>query len=455
MVLSDWVSNLDTAYELYKTAKYSGAIPSATEREDAALQFIQWIEYFKAGGSTAIQLLEAIFRSEDLIRRNVAGYILAEVLDLKKLTDFSNDLTHYGNTQPPISDDILKRFWIAKTPENSDELFWQWSRKRLHIADILLEGMLLRPSGKGQDLFHKILTSGRSKTHSAGLSDTYGIQAIRLVGGWKQPELLRHIIDDPPFALLPIEHQWDDDPRQETAFYLGLMGDQGAIDFLEAIARGLKGFEAAQACRRLALLAQPSAIEPIIKLLHDDNGSVVNIALDAASIMGCTDLIPALLDLMSREIYAEGYHEPLCDDAFLVIRSIIEDPTKSILREEMIEDSYGDYGGILTEAFRQKAADYYRSQFKLLRPVRRYHQGELLTLKHLALDLLSPHWGPFERGGYNLRAITGEDHGLDLSPYSSNFIANMPAILEWKKRAENSEPLEPGGWAFYGNKIDG
>jgi hypothetical protein len=449
----DWESLFQSAQKLCSIALYGGErVPTPDERQKAALEFSELIELFRDGGQPAAQTLEKNLYGNG---RYTAAYILIEIADYERLSAFGKEMTAYDNSYPPLPFNLLKRLWTIQLPPNAFNLFWEWVQKGIHTQLPLFEALLTYPNDEAANFFQRILSSGHSKQHSAGIANTWGVHAIRLVASWKQPELLHNVIDNPHLFLPPIEHAWESDIRQEAALYLGLMGDQTAIAFLESLAEKLKGFEAAQACRRLALLAQSSAIEPIVKLLHDDDGSVVNIALDAASIISCTDLIPPLLDLMRREIYADGYHEPLCDDAFRVVRSIIEDPSKSPFQEEMIEGSYGDYGGILTEAFRQKAVDYYRSQFKTLKPARRYLQGELLTLKHLASDLLSPHWGPFERGAYNLTAITGEDHGLDLSPYSSNFITNILAILEWEKRAENPEPLEPGGWAFYGNKIDG
>ncbi len=145
---------------------------------------------------------------------------------------------------------------------------------------------------------------------------------------------------------------------------------------------------------------------------------------------------------------------PSYDEAVRALRTIIGKPLED-LEEDYVDPAtdpqaefYGE--GAFTQAFRQQALTIARHSLTTTNPLRCYWRGELLTLTHLAGDLLSPHSGRMHRAAHNLRAITGEDYGFDLD---DDLIANLGAIEAWQHRASRGEPLSPGGWAFWGKAL--
>ncbi|MCW5808126.1 MAG: hypothetical protein KIT31_37590, partial [Deltaproteobacteria bacterium] len=59
----------------------------------------------------------------------------------------------------------------------------------------------------------------------------------------------------------------------------------------------------------------------------------------------------------------------------------------------------------------------------------------------------SPDAGPRTHAAWQLRAITGEDHGYLLG---EDLVGNLDAIDAWRARAKNPAPIGDGGWAFLG-----
>ncbi len=246
-----------------------------------------------------------------------------------------------------------------------------------------------------------------------------------------------------------------DDPIV-TAFYLGLNGDSSGVEFLKNSADNPDSQQAVEACYYLAQLALPDAIEPMIHILASDDADAIALAINIAANLGLPAFIPALRHVTERKIVSPTYSSetPTYDEAIRAIRDIVGKPLDDLGEEyvdystERNEEFYGE--GEFTEAFRNQALAISREAFQSMDSMKRYYRGELLTLTHLASDLLSPHAGPSYRAAYNLRAITGEDYGFDPD---DDLITNLPAIEAWQKRANRPEPLEPGGWAFWGKSL--
>jgi hypothetical protein len=233
--------------------------------------------------------------------------------------------------------------------------------------------------------------------------------------------------------------------RIDAALYLGLRGKLEAVEFLNEVARGEDARTAAEACQKLAWLAQPSAIEPLDRLLLHDDGNVVWIALGAASTLKASDLIHVLLETARRKLYTDGLHVPLCDEAIRVTGSLLVPGFCDDLPEEFERNEIETY----TDGYRQKIVSHYATCVSLAKKHHRYTGGELLRLGHLTQSLFSPHSGAWESAAFNLHAITGKRYGFDYSHYA-DLITNLPAIQSWREYGQTHNPLTPGGWAFQG-----
>jgi hypothetical protein len=85
-------------------------------------------------------------------------------------------------------------------------------------------------------------------------------------------------------------------------------------------------------------------------------------------------------------------------------------------------------------------------------PPNRFAQvAEPVTLALLAAnlsDVANPERAA--TASYQLRAMTGEDHGF---VSDQDIIANLDAIAAWAERAAQPLAVEPGGWAFAGHAM--
>lgn len=444
-MLNEWQRNFNTAEIQHQIVMFHGAIPTHLQREAAAIEFAEWYGRFKDGAESAMNVLETELKSSDTMRRHCAARLYIYAAEPDKLARLSVEAIHSKNLHLPF--DVLKSLWISSPPNGASELFWQWVRHNVPERFPLLDALLAKHTDQAVELFKQILESGHSKQRSPGVANINGSQAVRLVAGWGHHPLLQNVLHN--YRRIDTNQWWGNDPQVEAAFYSGLNGDDEAIAFLEAIAKGANTLRATEACQRLACLALPSAVEATAALLGHEDGNVAIAALGAASTLRSGALVASLLHLAERTIYADGFHLPVCDEAIRVVRSILTPAICEPLAEEYIDGETET----LTQKFRERSIAYYSAHLTHIDKSKRYYNGDPLTLNHLALDLLSPHTQPFLDGAFNLQAITGEDYKFDYDPHS-NLISNLSAVRTWRKRVCEPQPLAPGGWAFRGKHID-
>jgi hypothetical protein len=447
MQSNEWAENFRLAYEAYSLAQNENEL-----RESAALTFLQWISKFKDRGFSAIERLQQELLGRDFLRRNVAAYILIEVAERARLDELTETLATIDNNTTTLSHQVLKRLWAASPPKNGRELFWKWHHNNIHAHIPLLEALLAKPTTQAYDFAKEILSSGDSRLTSR-TSNYYGRIALRHIADWGQTDWLQEVFEHIPVDPTSENQSSNFDLQLEAAFYLGLVGNQQAVSFLELMASRDDAHQAAEATIKLSLLAQPSVIEKIKPLLAAEDGNVVVLALSAATHISTVDLIPELINLANREVYCDFYSEPLCDDALRTIRAIVGHNDTDTPQERFFEGTYGTFGGAYTHDYRAEAIRYYTERIKHFERGLRYQTGELLTLKQLATNLLSRHSGPFENAVFNLTAITGQRYDIDLDPHY-DFIANVKAIRLWNDYAAHSNVLKPGGWAYQGRPLD-
>ena len=433
-----WTALFENAVDAYTKALY-WADQESHARETAAIVFHDLISQFHADQSEALDVLKESLRGEDVIRRNTAARLLVELSAPEAIACLIADLDRH--TVPPLETTVLKQLNL-ESPHR--EVIWRELQNFTPFEQVaILESLLRNPNDVAlKFIMQKIIDGDSSMTNNV---------IVKALARWGRDDLLWRITNGHPASVNQNIPYWlMADMRLEAAFYLGLGGDQNAVDFLQAIAEGSDSMQAAQAVIRLAWLACPGAIAPIKALLIGTDVYAMGMALNATSVLSCAALGPTLLELASRLAPSEpGFGTPpLSDEAIRVLGKM----TGQALPEHIVEYSVGIIPDTFTEATRLKAVSYFSEAIQKLNPAWRFYHGELITLTHLVGDLLSPHDGPKRTAAYNLRAITGEDYGYDPD---LDLIANLPAIAAWRARAKRVDPLKTSGWAFAGVPIPG
>jgi hypothetical protein len=294
--------------------------------------------------------------------------------------------------------------------------------------------LLRSPSVSGRRRFAEILAGG---------DNVLGEYAITAVARWHEPRLLRMVMETwkpPPSDVTPFDPPdfHPSDLRLEAAFRLALDGDRSAVEFLMDAAtpptqKVDDRYRAVDAAIHLGALAWPEAVAPVAKLLESRSRYVLEMTLDAASALRAAALVPALLDLAARATRSPYTAE----QALQVVEEITgREPNPS----EQTENA----------ATRQKMILKQRTALLDLDPALRYFRGTALGLGSLADELTSPHAGPIKAAAYNLRAITGEDGGFDPD---DDLVENLGGLAFWRERARRPGPIDPGGWAFAGERL--
>jgi hypothetical protein len=212
---------------------------------------------------------------------------------------------------------------------------------------------------------------------------------------------------------------------------------------LLAFASGSSGDVARAAVQRFAWLAHPSGVAPVTAMLRARTNIAIQAAMDAAGDYRAAAFVPALLDLIKRKLKTK---HTIPDDAINILASEIG----YVALPDAIASLIGVSGHHVGEGGRRQALELLREATLQLDPSLRYWRGEPLTLAHLTDALLSRHAGTRAACAYQLRALTGEDHGYDVD---DDIIANVPAIDAWRARLAQPEPVAPGHWAFLGKPL--
>jgi len=423
-----WLTKFNMAANVYRNALYGDTTIKGTERERFANQFQSWIHEFKEGRASSLSVLESELESEDVYRYNAAARLLIELADLKPLQRLSEKIIQSG--KPRLSDHNLTLLWIAAPPDVN--LFEQLAGRWEQIS--FVQAFLNQPSIEAATLLERILD-----TDEMGLSKF----AIEAAISWVEKDRLKQFMDKPSAKQIIGDYVFED-ARFPAAFYLGLGGDSKAISFLEDNASGDDLTQASFACHYLGWLALPNALRPVKRLLGSKDTYAVALTLGTAVSLGSPALIPILLDLISWKVNTRIDPKPISDLAIQALRQIIGAPLDNLSEKYVPESFPAEY----TDTYRKEVMKVCQEILPDFQLTLRYHSGYLVTLAHLAEDLLNPHSSPICVAAHNLKAITGEDYGFNLN---ADLITNLPAIKAWKKRAENPQPLTtPGGWAFKG-----
>lgn len=430
-----WNLRFESAVEAYTAAVYRSD-KQATERESAAVTFRGLAGDFRSGDIQALQILKNALGSNNVLHRNTAARLLVEVDDRDADIYLVNYLQPY---QEPFLEPVTLRLLGSKL--HIHEKLWRTLIDlRPFQQTALLEGLLERQTETGLEYITHQMASKNLSTISNVI--------VKMLAHWKKNDLLEEIMGNPfPLVNQDLPYWLAKDLRLEAAFYLALSGKRNGIEFLERIASDPDSIQAAQATVQLAWLAWPAAITPTIALLGSTDTHTVSSALHAASILSCVAFGSKLLDLANRLDVSEPISGiSLPDEAIRILEKISGKP----MPEYMIEYVHGTTPDTFTESTRLRAISYYDEALRELDAARRYDHGKPITLPRLAENLLSPHNGIKQTAAYNLRAITGNDYGFDTD---LDLIANLPAIIAWRERAKQSDPLTPGGWAFAGQRL--
>jgi hypothetical protein len=350
------------------------------------------------------------------IRRRAAVRLLLEMPDPAALTSVLNLyqrtgatldpylLVHVGASGQPVPPEVWG--FLAASPEPE--------------RGAMMHALLRSPSPEASDLLKRWIAQ----------LDRGAVQALRAASRWCDLDDLRCIADGPQRVAAGLPRWLTSDLRVEAAFQLALRereadGGEG-IRRLDRWADGLDAGDMPGALARLALLAWPSAVPKVAAALRSQDAHAVAIATEAASVLAAGELVEPLLDLAAR------VDAPIAPDGLPAGESALA-----------VAAEITGVGGV-------PSVEACRRASRSLDPAARYRLGEPLTLGHLTADLTSRHDGERLRGAFNLRAITGEDHGYDPR---LDFIANVEPIAAWRQRAESPSPIAAGGWLWRGRPI--
>jgi hypothetical protein len=397
-VSSDLRDELAQATREYAGFKYGPAGDAAARGFRARLARLEMI------GAPARDALERQLTSADAPTRNAAARVLAGMTDLDAAARLIAAFLRHD--RPQLDASTLAR--LGKAAHLPPSMLPTLDQVRPFERGALVRTLFRQRSTEAEQLIEPIF---------AGFESTLAEAAIDGMATWGDPSWLRDVMARPPMTAprsLPRDFH-PVDVRPHAAYHLALAGDGAAIEALRAWAGDRSSARAAQAVMRLSWLAHPDGIAPAAKLLRRSRGEALELALDAAEVYRSPALVPALFALAERvSQVAEEAHTAI---AWIVDRSTTEQPTITRLRP-------------LAEA---------------LDPERRFACGMPLTLAVLAAELTSGDAGPRIAAAYNLRAITGEDHGFDLE---DDLAGNLTAIEAWRERARDPAPVGAGGWAF-------
>lgn len=434
---SDWNGELTAARADYLEAQNS---ETAAGRLLAARRFRAIIDRFRHGGPAAVDALERAAVDSDPWRAESAVRIYSALDDPAVVSRFITFFIRVTSAPggPSIDARHLRRLGRER-PVAFDILDRVKSVQRVYV----IFPMFRYPNDEARALLDELLAD----------QDDFALrEAMNGIAGWGEPDLIRKVLAAPPIQPpadleSPIEGSpqalWPKDVRPHAAFLLAQLGEAGGLEALARFAADRDGRLAAEAVTRLGWLAHPTGIPSTAALLRSRSNDAVSAAIEAAADYAAAALAPALIDLIERRARARN---TIPDDAINVLATGIGDVT---LPDE-ISSVIGVEGHHVGESGRRQAAQLLRTAVGELDPALRYRQARPLTLVQLAEDLLSRHDGPRATAAYQLRAVTGEDHGADPD---DDIIANVPAIDAWRARATRPGPVPPGGWAFLGRPL--
>jgi hypothetical protein len=392
-VSSEWTSELAAAREDYSTAEMSGAVFPAGTRLAAARRLAARIDRFAAGGRNVLPVLEAGLRRYD---DHIMAYTAARILAALPLTEAADILIAVCDVpQPFLGVGTLAK--LGKRQALPAGLGDRVLGMSLAVQEDLARAVLRSPTDDARRLAEKLL----------GQDEPIAVDAL---AAWGETEALRRCINRPPLAV-------------HAAFHLALAGDVEAVSTLVALTRVKRS--AADAMGRLGYLAHPAGVEPAARLMRGRPREAKEFAIYAAGCLATPVLADPLLDL------AEPWGRDSADAIHIL--------------SDLLGVDFDPVG--VTETSRRRALMAIRTKLPDMDPTRRIRAGRPFRMTDLIDDLL----GSRETGAWQLRAITGEDHGFDLH---DDLVGNLAAIDAWRARAADPAPIHDGLWAFLGAPID-
>jgi hypothetical protein len=404
---------------------------TVTEREAAARRVVAIITSLGRGGAADLDVLFSIVSTASAppARIAAAARILSELPSVDAARRLIEALLRAGG--PYIDASHLAR--LGRYEPVPEGVLPSLTAVKSFERSALVRAVFRHQSSAALALLPELL---------AGFESVAVEAAIDGMARWNDPSPLHVVLDAPPLALPPDlpRDLAPDDVRPHAAFHLALLGDRDGLDRLLMLARDRNATRAALAVVRLAWLAHPDGVVLAAAALRQRGRLAVGLALDAVVAYAAAALGPALIALAQRTLSSRT--SGVADDAIGAIISM----TGTQLDPRPIECTAGATGDMLSTVGRQSALQLLTAAVGGLDPELRYRSGRLLMLNHLVDELSSPHDGERITAMYQLRAITGEDHGGEPG---GDAITNLAAIDAWRARARNAQPT-PGQWAFRG-----
>jgi hypothetical protein len=374
---------------------------SPREREAAARAFVAEAPSFLAAGAEALTVAErqlegpyAAVATRTLLQSTdpaVIVRVLAAYGEPERRRLPSDQLAVLGRQQP-VDDDVLAAYRQLPTASR---------RHELHVV-------LRRGTSEARAELQRLLGSA---------SEAEAAAALRAARRWVSRELLLELSQSATSVGC------------EACFQLGLTGDTGGTSSLEQ--RGLvPGAAGARACRYLALLAYPGTIPCLAAQLTSRDAEAVALALHSVRLLGAWKVGPVLVDLIERR----DLDEELLEQCGVALADLTGVPLPE--DDQDVPSFYADvlsHGDADLRYWVRPASPHLR------------RAAEPVTLDAL-VDSLSDVRNPelVEAAAYQLRAMTGEDHGFEPE---EDIVANIAAIDAW--RAAVSARSQPAGAWFF------
>lgn len=407
-----WERWLDEVVNAYFVAVYRPELPPA-ERLRASAAYHEVLPRLSAGGPAARAYLTSQLSVPDTQRRNAAARVVSDIGSPGEIEALVACFLDPG------------RQWLA--PAHLVRA------ARRHPLDPDLDGAIAdAPIAVGPALVRALCAHPRPRAHVllerlvVGPHAVLAQAAVEEVARWERPDLLWSILhrvdgtDRPPAALVPA--------GITAAAHLALDGHARALDWLEERTGDEDPVLAGLAHAALGDLGWPACLIELGDLLLEAEGEALGYALDAASALSAASLIPSLCAVIRRTV---DEHGPGLDDnpADQGIR-ILERMTGRWVPVELC--GYDRHGGY-DPTTRRRAAFLFEAVANDVDPSTRIRDGEPLGVRQLVDDLLLSHPERVRRATWQLRAATGETHGLDPR---DDLVANAEAIRAWRGRLD-------------------
>lgn len=424
-----WERWLDEMAGDYFVAAYRPELP-AEERLRAASSCRTLIARFEQGGERASGYLVDELASQDTRRRNAAARVLSEVggrRDLEALT-----ACYFDGQRQWLSPIHLVRG--ARRQPLDIELAGALGSLPLRVQPALVRALLAVDRPEARTLLRRLVQGG-----DAGMAEA----AVEAVAGWGHLGVLWGVLrradgtDDPAPALLPAAVQ--------AALRLASMGDRRAVDWLEERTMDDDLALAGLAHVALGLLGWPGCLVELADQLRESSDEALAYAIEAADLLACVNLVPALCDVvaLTSEQRGPGLDDNPADSAVRVL--------ERMTGRWVPPDLCGfDVHGNLDAATRRRASLLHRSAVAGLEPGTRLRMGVALGLDHLVEDLVSPSVRRAQAAALQIGAMTGEP--LAFEP-REDLIANLDVVLAWRERVRTSGG-SLGGFVWSQQQVD-